>query len=228
MAKVTVIGMEIANPGNLGAIARVMQNFGLDKLALINPKCNHLSKEALDRATHAKSILQNAEKIVSLKEARRKFDTLVGTTARTGTDYNLQRTPLSPVQFSGMLSKLGNTGIVLGREDHGLSNEEISLCDFIVTIPAAKKYATMNVSHAAAILLYEIYMGSNEATAIKMATGKDKEALLKLIDHALAKIEFTTNEKRETQRKLWKRLVGKSMLTRREAFGLCGFFRKLE
>ena len=121
MAKVTVIGMEIANPGNLGAIARVMQNFGLDKLALINPKCNHLSKEALDRATHAKSILQNAEKIVSLKEARRKFDTLVGTTARTGTDYNLQRTPLSPVQFSGMLSKYAGTHARLVESDDRLA-----------------------------------------------------------------------------------------------------------
>lgn len=227
MAKITVLGVELANPGNIGAIARAMQNFGLENLILINPKCDYLSKEALDRATHAKPILQNAERLPSLKEAKNKFDTLVATTARIGTDYNIQRTPLSPEQFAKMINKLGNVGIILGREDHGLSNEEVSLCDFIVTIPSAKKNVPMNVSHAASIIFYEIFKNNENKEYIAMATGKEKAALLNLINSSLDKMEFSTKEKRETQRKLWVRIVGKSMLTKREAFGLCGFFRKL-
>lgn len=228
MAKITVLGVELANPGNVGAIARAMQNFGLDDLVLINPKCDYLNKEALDRATHAKPILQNAKQLPSLKDAKSKFDTLVATTARIGTDYNIQRTPLSPEQFSKMIPKLGRVGIILGREDHGLSNEEVSLCDFIVTIPTYKKNNPLNVSHAASIIFYEIFKNNEMVNTIVMASGEEKAVLLKMINSSLDKMEFATKEKRETQRKLWKRLIGKSMLTKREAFGLCGFFRKLE
>lgn len=228
MEKISVIGIGLATPGNIGAIARAMQNFGLNKLILIKPKCDYLSKEAIDRATYAKMILQNAEKLSSLEDARNKFDTLVATTARTGTDYNIPRTPLSPEQFSKMIPKLGKVGIILGREDHGLSNDEVSLCDFIVTIPSAKRNNPMNVSHAAAVLLYEIFKNNVNTNTIAMASGQEKAALLKLINSSLDKIKFSTKEKRETQRNLWKRIVGKSMLTKREAFGLCGFFRKLQ
>lgn len=228
MGEITIIGLELAKPGNIGAAARVMQNFGFDNLVLINPKCDYLSKEAVDRATHAKNILLNAEKMNSLQEAKKRFDTLVATTARTGNDYNIQRTPLTPEQFSKMINNLGNVAIVLGREDHGLSNEEVAICDFIVTIPAINK--TMNVSHALAIILYELFKSSEESkrSEVKLASGKEKEALLKLISNSLNKMEFSTKEKKETQIKLWKRIVGKSMLTKREAFGLCGFFRKLQ
>ena len=228
MSKITVLGVDLANPGNIGAIARAMQNFGLDNLILINPKCDYLSKEALDRATHAKPILQNAKQLPSLKEAKKEFDTLVATTARTGTDYNIQRTPLLPEQFAKMIPKLGKVGLILGREDHGLSNEEVSLCDFIVTIPTSKRNNPLNVSHAASVIFYEIFKNNEKTNTIAMASGEEKAVLLKMINSSLDKMEFVTKEKRETQRKLWKRLIGKSMLTKREAFGLCGFFRKLE
>ena len=230
MTKITVLGVELSNSGNIGAIARVMQNFGVENLILVNPKCDYLSKEAMDRATHAKNILLNAEKINSLEEAKKRFDTLIGTTARPGSDYNIQRTPLSPEQLAKMMDKLGNTAIVLGREDHGLNNEEIAFCDFTITIPTIKKYRALNVSHSLSIILYELFKVRTEykENEVKMASGKEKEALLKLVNSVLDKTEFSTKSKRETQRKLWKRLIGKSMLTSREAFGLCGFFRKLE
>lgn len=226
-SKITVLGVELASPGNIGAIARVMQNFGIEDLILIKPKCDYLSKEAMDRATHAKMVLINTKQLPSLKDAKNKFDTLVATTARTGTDYNIQRTPLTPEQFAKMVPKLGNIGIVLGREDHGLSNNEVSLCDFIVTIPSFKRNNPLNISHAAAVIFYEIFKNNESKNTIAMASGTEKDALMKLINSFLDKIEFSTKEKRETQRKLWKRIIGKSMLTKREAFGLCGFFRKL-
>ena len=57
---ISTILIEPETPGNIGAIARSMKNFDLKNLILINPKCGHLDKEALDRATHAKEILKNA------------------------------------------------------------------------------------------------------------------------------------------------------------------------
>src|SRR3989344_7427310 len=86
-----IICTEFQTPGNLGAIARAMKNFDFENLILLNPKCNHLDKEALDRATHAKDILQRAKIVKVLK-----YDTLIGTTAILGTDYNLTRTVITP------------------------------------------------------------------------------------------------------------------------------------
>ena len=103
---ISVILIEPETPGNIGAIARVMKNFEFNELVLINPKCKHLSKEALDRSTHAKSILKKAKvkKINYLKQ----FDYLIATTAKLGTDYNIPRSPITPEQLGDKLSKLNS------------------------------------------------------------------------------------------------------------------------
>ena len=109
--------------------------------------------------------------------------------------------------------------MVIGREGEGMSNEEIVKCDFVVTIPTSKKYPTMNVSHAASIILYELSKKSKAekiGSNIKPATGKEKEVLMALVDKALDKMGFPTDEKKQTQRLIWKRMLGKAMLTRRE------------
>lgn len=224
-----VICLEISNPGNLGAIARVMKNFDFKELVLINPKVNHLGREALDRATHAKSILKNAK--VNDFSYLKKFDYLIATTAMIGSDYNIPRTPLTPKKLAEKISKVkGKIGILIGREGIGLNNEEIKKCDFVVTIPSSKKYPTMNVSHAVSIILYELFKKLGEKKInehINFATKKDKEIILRYVNKALDKMEFSTKEKKETQRIVWKRIIGKAMLTKREAFALIGFLKKL-
>ncbi|MEM4267191.1 MAG: TrmH family RNA methyltransferase, partial [Candidatus Nanoarchaeia archaeon] len=191
-----------------------------------NPKCDHLSKEALDRASHAKEILKKAE-IMSFSDLVKEFDYVVGTSAVVGTDYNIPRSPLTPDKL-----RLPNKDVVVvfGREDHGLANDEILKCDFVVTIPASKKYASMNISHAAAIIFYEIFKKSREekiSSHIVFASRRDKDILLKLIYSSLDRLDFSTKKKKETQKKVWKRLIGKAFLTKREIFALCGYFRKI-
>ncbi|MFH1211041.1 MAG: RNA methyltransferase [archaeon] len=222
---VSVALLEPKTAGNVGAVARCMKNFNLNKLILINPKCDHLSKESMDRASHAKDVLRSA-KIMSFSELIRKFDCVVGTSAIVGTDYNLPRSPIPPDRL--VLPK--NSVVVFGREDHGLSNEEILKCDFVVTIPASKRYASMNISHSAAIIFYELFKRSKDekvSSNIAFASRKDKDILLGIIYRSFDKLDFLNAKKKETQKKVWKRLVGKSLLTKREVFALCGYFRKI-
>lgn len=227
MIKLVLVG--IKNPGNLGAIARVMRNFGLKDLILINPECNPTDEEALYRAKHAKSILQKS-KITDFNHLN-KFDFVIGTTSKVGSDYNIPRVPITPEQFALTINRMAKTAILIGRENHGLTNKELKLCDFIVTIPTSKEYPAMNISHAVAVLLYELFKSSKKSklgdTIIPMSK-KDKEIILKKVDNILNKMYFATEQKRETQRKVWKRLITKAMLTKREAFALLGFLRKLE
>ncbi|MFH1399324.1 MAG: RNA methyltransferase [Candidatus Woesearchaeota archaeon] len=223
---ITIVLVGIENAGNLGAIARVMKNFGQQNLILINPACDPENAEAQGRAQHARDILKKAkvDNFTSLK----KFDLVIGTTAKNGTEYNIPRLPLSPEQLSKKIAPLNaNTAFVFGRESSGLTNVEVQHCDFLVTIPTSADYPTMNISHSVAIILYELCK-HQEVKKFNSMSEKDKETILKKVDNILSKMHFATPQKKETQRKVWKSLITKAMLTKREAFALLGFLRKLE
>jgi len=226
---ITIVLVEISNPGNLGAIARAMANFNISKLVLVNPKCSHEDIDALVRSKKAFEILKKAKVVNNLEKI--KADYLIATTAQLGTDYNIPRSPLSPELLGKKIrSSNKNFAIVFGREGDGLTNKEILKCDFSVTIPSSPKYPTLNISHAASIIFYEIFKqskGKKIGEHITYASKKEKDVLLMTINLVLNKIKFTTKDKKETQKIVWKRLVGKTILTKREAFALIGFFKKL-
>lgn len=228
---ISVILIEPEWASNVGAVARVMGNFDFKKLVLVNPKCDKEELDAIKRAKHALPILKKA-KIVS-ENYLKKYDCLIGTTSKLGTSHNLPRLPISPDQFSKKLSSLDkkrDIGIVFGREGEGLHNDEIKKCDLIVSIPTSVKYAAMNLSHSVGIVLYELFKASEKKKTGKqfdLISGKEKKKLLELIDSRIDDLEFGTEDKRENMKVLWRRVIGKSFLTKREAFGLFGFFRKL-
>ncbi|MAH33619.1 rRNA methyltransferase [archaeon] len=233
---ISIILIEPKRQENLGAIARSMKNFGFENLVLVNPKCK-IGKSAIKVAKHGKSILDKV-KIKDFSYLKR-FDYLIGTSAILGTDYNIPRNAINAEQLADRLSNIKQKnsksklkiGILIGRESIGLKNQEINLCDILVSIPASKKYPTLNISHACSIVLYELFKkfnSENSTSNIKFATKKDKEIIMKYMNKALNKMEFSTKEKKETQRIVWKRVIGKAMLTKREAFAVMGFLRKLE
>ena len=230
MISIILLGAE--NSGNIGAIARVMKNFGIKELILVDPKCDHLNKEALDRASHAADLLKKAK--VLKKDYLENLDILVGTTAKLGTDYNIPRIPLTPQELAQKLNELSpktKIGILFGRESRGLSNKEILMCDFTVTIPTFQEYPTMNVSHSVAVILYEIFrerLTQDIKSRFVPISQKEKEVILRKIENIMKKMQFSDPHRKITQRSMWKRLLGKSMLTKREAFALIGFLRKLE
>ncbi|MBR9677427.1 TrmJ/YjtD family RNA methyltransferase [Candidatus Woesearchaeota archaeon] len=226
---VTVILVRAQNSGNIGAVARAMANFDYDKLLLINPKASHLSEEAFKRAKHGKKILKKA-KVVKAK-ALNKFSVLVGTTGKVGTDYNIRRTPLSPRIVVNRLRGKKNIALLVGGEDSGLTSEELGECNMVVSIPASKKYPVLNISHALTIIVYEFSQVKNlksQYKTYKPISKKELDVLQSRISDVLNSMKFTTKNKRETQKTVFKRVFGKAMLTKREAFALMGFFKKLK
>lgn len=223
-----ILLMEPEHPGNIGAIARSMKNFALEHLVLINPACDHLCSEAIARSMHAKDILEKAK----VRKTLRGYDHLVGTTGKLGSDYNLPRVPLTPEQLAEKVSDLdARVGILLGREGIGLKNDEIARCDLLVTIPASREYPILNLSHAAAVLFYELFKASGDDKTnshIAIATRKEKDVIMSQMERILRSTEFSTEEKRETQRIVWKRIFGKAILTRREAFAVIGLLKKIK
>lgn len=226
--KVTIVLQEFNTPGNIGAVARAMKNFGVNKLILLNPKCDHLADTAKGRAMHAVDILKKAKTVKKIEDLK-GFDYIIATSSKLGRDYNIPRLPLRPEEIVSRVK--GKVAIIIGREDNGMKNSEIKKCDFLVTIPTQKKYAALNVSHAVAIILYEIFKTSkskNILSHIKVATKKERNIVYKLACDTINKMEFSIEQKKTTQKKLWKALLGKGFITKREAFVLCGFFRKIK
>ncbi len=238
MINIAIILIEPENPGNTGAICRAMKNFDFNNLILVNPKFDTSSKDLRNRAKWANDLVDNIKIIKSynkntITNLHKKFDYLIATTAKIGRDYNVLRTPTTPEQLAERLSELKkdtSVAIVLGREGSGLTNEEIAQMDFTVTIPSSKKYGTMNVSHATTIILYEIFKKISEENIISHITPiseLEKRQMMKILDDAMDNMHFLNEKKKETQRTVWKKMINKSFLSRREAYALMGFLKKI-
>ncbi|MFH2020769.1 MAG: TrmJ/YjtD family RNA methyltransferase [archaeon] len=229
----TVVMIRTQSPGNIGFMARAMANFDLNSLVLVDPLCNHLDDEALKFGMHAKNIIikANVKPYAYLKILKKDYDYAVATTAALGTDYNIPRTPLLPEEFAKKIDPKLNIALVFGNEADGLRNDEIKCCSMIVTIPTSKTYRAMNISHAGAILFYEIYkkMGTNKITNhIIRASPKEIEIMEQTMDLILDSLDFATEQKRQTQKITWKKLMEQSMISKREAFVIIGALRKLK
>lgn len=217
------------HPGNVGAIARILANFGFEKLILIDPQCDHLSEEALKRAKHGKKLLEQADILKDLESVN--CDWVFATSGKIGSDYNIARSPLTARIAAEKVAqtKAKHIGILFGPESRGLTNQELSCADAFIHIKAAKTYPILNLSHSVGIIAYEIFNAKQSKKEIfTPLSKKDKQVLFQRINDALDSLTFTTKDKKETQQKLWQRIIGKALLTRREAFTLMGFLRKVE
>ncbi len=189
---------------NLGYIARVMKNFDLEELLLINPKCN--IENARMYATHGVDILENA-KFVDMDYLKR-FDQLIGTTAvRATSRRNIIRDAVSPEEAN----IVSNSCIIFGRESRGLTNEELALCDLVISIDTGR-YNTLNISHALAIILYEL----KKKSLIKEAATKQEIELLR--DYALSLAEKAGVRKHKFKHieHALTRILGRAVPTSRE------------
>jgi tRNA/rRNA methyltransferase len=221
---ITVILAEPEHPGNIGSVCRVMANFGCDKLILINPKCE-ITQEAHNLAKNAQAVLNAA--VIADWSILKEFSVVAATTGQIGTDYNLLRTPLTPREGAEKLNRVKNAAILFGRESSGLHNTELEKADFVIAIPTHRKYRSLNLSHAVAIVLYELFLQTPQKQFAPIGK-EEREVMEKKMRAQLATMPFTTEGKRRTQEKLWKNIFGRALLTRREAFAVLGFLSTLE
>ena len=210
---ISIVLVEPEHEVNVGHIARLMKNFGLSELLLINPKFD-LDKAKVF-ATHGKDLLEKA-KHVRFNDLK-MFDLLIGTTAIPASSrLNLVRDSIDPEHLARILTnKNSNFCLVLGREATGLTNEELAKCDIVVNIDTPTQYKTLNISHALAILLYEIFASNMRRRRI-LATSNEVQLI---IDYALslAKNSGVRKHKIMMLKLALKRIMSRSMVTSKEA-----------
>ncbi|MFW5911721.1 MAG: RNA methyltransferase [Halolamina sp.] len=220
-------------PGNIGTIARAMKNFGLSELLLIDPPELEPDGEAYGFAGHAREdVLPGAEEI-TFDDLCETYQT-VGFTAITGEDSRKHvRFPFStPESLTEELQGIDSpVALVFGREDKGLSNEELARLDQVAAIPADPDYPVMNLGQAATVALYELRQLTLEEgsqlpdTDPHRADPAEVERLHGYWDGFLTAMGHREH-KHEKTRRMFRRLVGRANPTDREVTTLLGVLRR--
>ncbi|MCX6770854.1 MAG: RNA methyltransferase [Candidatus Micrarchaeota archaeon] len=213
---------------NLGAVARAMKNFGFSDLAIVSPNCDPRGFDAIMHSKHAREILEGAKICKSLPAATRGCKFVVGT---TGIIYrHWHQTIRSPISLEAFAKKAqgaseGKFALVFGNEGVGLSEKDISSCDFLITIPTADAYPVLNLSHAVAITLYEL---SAYAPRAYVPSGeREKEALVGAF--SLITDKFSSELRNPKKVKVaFRRIIGKAMPTDKECAAVLGVLRRAE
>ena len=160
-----VVLVEPAGPLNVGSVARLCANFGVAELRLVAPRCDHLGEEARRMAVHGAWVLDQARLFPSLSAALADCHRVVATSGRRAGE------PLPLLAPEPALHWLAQgppspRALVFGREDRGLSNDELLQAGRLLTLGSGKAYSSLNLSHAAALVLHSWHgLGAAGASA---------------------------------------------------------------
>ena len=194
-----MVMVNTTHPGNIGAAARAMKNMGLSRLVLVDPK-DYPSEKAIWRAAGALDVLDNVEVVATLDEAIEDCGLVIGTSAR---ERRIPWPLLTPRECGDRVwaeSSKHQIAIVFGREDRGLTNEELHKCNYHVTIPGNPEYPVLNIASALQVICYEIRMSHlNELEGkpihfddwdMPPAKQKDVDYYFKHLEETLEKLGF--------------------------------------
>lgn len=151
--KVHIILVEPIYAGNVGAVARIMNNFGFRSLRIVG---SIPSKNDFYLAMHSEEILVNASLHADLASAVADLDRVIAFSRRVGKLKPIDCSPVEMAEFVGNMKGL-KVGLVFGRETFGLTDAEADLCPIRCHIPANPEFPSINLAQAVAIAVWELY-----------------------------------------------------------------------
>lgn len=234
---VRIVLVNTSHPGNIGAAARALKNMGLSRLYLVEPK-DYPADRAVWRAANALDVLDNAVVVNHIDDAIAGCGLVVGTSAR------VRRIPwpmLNPRECGMRVwqeSATHDVAIMFGREDRGLTNEELHKCTYHVHIPSNPDYSSLNLAAAVQVLCYEVRMAALSDAEGKLpslddwdqppALVQDLEVYFQHLEQALVDIEFhDRSNPRQTMTRL-RRLYGRIRLDEMELSILRGVLTAIQ
>ena len=233
MQNIRIILVEPQGPINVGSICRVMMNFGVSNLGLVNPCDDYRSLASRRMALKAETILNQAAVFPTLEAAIADCHLAFGTTRRFG---KYREDLLTPEQSATQaLSQPGNGDVafVFGREDRGLHTNELDLCHAFVTIPTDSDYPSMNLSHAVALFLYELRKQAVKASSLTRvnripAHASDVENMFQHMRRTLLAAEYLDPQNPDHILRAFRRMFGRSGLDDREVRILRGLWSRID
>jgi TrmH family RNA methyltransferase len=223
---ISVVLVEPKYQGNIGAVARSMANSGINDLRIVKTP---IETEAIYRSMHGRYILENARIFDNFSDAVKDFDIIAGTSDISKSGEKFRRVPTGPEDFwqhNGLTGQ--KVALVFGREDNGLNNDELGMCNFFIKIIGNPEYPVYNLSHAVAIVLYEMikYNYSGNATIIHDLIDRDKtDTLSGRLEELLVKINYNDSET-DTLMNMLGRIIARANITDSEFFKIMGILRQ--
>jgi tRNA/rRNA methyltransferase len=232
-ARLCVVLVRARNPNNIGAVARAMHGFGFADLRLVNDYS--VALETARSAVDASEILAQAKQFASVPEAVADCNLVIGTTA---VGERKREHPLYALAEGGSMvqSALGSGRVALlfGSEKTGLSNDALSHCHWLITIPMHQspgiRHASMNLGQAAAVCLYELIRQIDPPPlndAQPMASAEDLERITELLAEVLSSIGYAKRRPAGAERTEVRRMVRRLSLSQSDARRWTGVLRQL-
>ena len=244
-ANIRIVLVETSHPGNIGAVARAMKNMCLQSLYLVRPK-QYPDSHAMARSSGAIDVLNNAVVCDSLSEALSDCRLVIAASARSRSiSWPTTTAPEAAQKLinSGMQAPVA---LVFGREDRGLNNEELDLCNFMVQLPANPEFSSLNIAAAVQVFSYEVRKTflagqasqrpssslASQSTELDM---EDRPAssinLKRLFDHletTLVQVDFMPAHRTRTLMRKLMRFFHKSQITEEEVSIFRGILTELQ
>jgi len=231
LSDIVIILCRASEPGNVGAVCRVMKNMGLSRLRMVAP--GPMDKAPLlARAIHAEDIWHKADFYDSLAGAAADCSLVVGTTRRRG--RKRKNATMEPRALASWLKgrDAAPLALVFGNERTGLDDEELDICNIASHIPVSEDFPSLNLSHAVQVYAYEMFLalGGERAGPVKGEwVPLDYQETVKLtgdITGILAGLGFYKHPGRAVQTRFLRDLVCRAGLTEREGRYLKDIFAK--
>ncbi|MDH1801261.1 RNA methyltransferase [Acinetobacter johnsonii] len=249
LSHVRIVMVNTTLPANIGSALRAMKTMGLSKLFLVAPKTYpHPDIDAL--AAGATDLIEQIEIVETLAEAIKDCHLVFGTSARSRTIPwpLLDARPAAEKSISAVVNDQQEVAVVFGREDRGLTNEELAMANYHVTIPVNTDYGVLNVAQAIQVICYEMRMATlaavesaeDEAATMPvtdtesmqwdepLVTHEQMEQFYPHIEKMLAEIEFLDPKNPRLLPLRLRRLFGRIQLDRMEYHLLRGIFSRVQ
>ncbi|MDJ0618207.1 MAG: RNA methyltransferase [Calothrix sp. MO_192.B10] len=237
LAGIRIILVEPAGSRNVGSIARVMKNFGLHHLILVNPQCSCLGAEAKQMAVHAQDVLESAVVVAKLTDALQGCKRAIATTARPR-DWDI---PLEhpSIALPWLLEPAAQpAALIFGREDSGLTNEELNYAQRFIRIPSNPEYPSLNLAAAVGICCYQLGESlesfspednsSQESPKTDLAPLEVVEAYHQQLESLLLKIGYLYPHTAPSRMEKFRQMYHRTQLQNREVAMLRGVLRQME
>lgn len=228
--RISVVLVGTQSPGNIGMVCRAMKNMGLSDLRLVNPcQVDHL--DAVKFAVSAKDLLDKARIFTSLEEAIADCEFSVATTRRHGKYRNEISTPGEIVERFAGCAPASRLALVFGREDSGLTTDEVALCRWQSTIETADEFGSLNLSQAVLIFCYEFQKGSvpaPEKPARELAGSASLEPFYSHMERTFLRIGYLNPQNPDHMMRTMRRIFSRAELDEREVSSLRGLLSQID
>ena len=227
-----MVMVETSHPGNIGAAARAMKAMGQKRLYLVKPAI-FPSAEVTARAAGADDLLDDAVVCNTLEEAVRDCVFVVGTTARIRRVPWMIEGPREGAARIVEAARSGQVAVVFGREDNGLNNDELGLCNTVVQIPTHPGFSSLNVAAAVQIVCYEIMQAAGagaiaQASGVALASAGQMRKLYEHLEACMTAVGFLNPRKPRLLMRRIKRLFNRAQLDQNEINILLGFLAAVQ